>query len=101
MRRRHVEPAALAFLLCVLLSSLSLLTYASPPDPSWVHGISDDADFDDIVCLILAHTGLVDDAALVKGHPNFVLLAAEVPRDDLALAPFPLRSSQPRAPPTL
>ena len=99
MHRRHVGSAALAFLLGVLLSSLSFLAYASPPDPLWVRGISDDADFDDVVCLILAHTELVDDAASVKGRPAFVPLAAEVSRDDLALAPFPLRSSPPRAPP--
>src|SRR5580765_2633410 len=51
-----VAPGSLAFLLCVLLSSLSVLAYASPPDPSWVRGVYDDADFDDVVCLILANT---------------------------------------------
>ena len=100
MSRRHVRPAALAFLLCVLISSLSALAYASPPDPSWIRGVYDDADFDDVVCLIIANTGLVDDAASMEGRPDFVLIGTELPRDGLSVAPFPLSSSQPRAPPT-
>ena len=93
--------ASLAFLLCVLLSSLSVLAYASPPDPSWVRAVYDDADFDDIVCLILANTGLVDDSAPVEGHPDFVLIRAEVPQDELSIARFSLSSVQLRAPPTI
>ncbi len=101
MRRRPVRPGPLAFSLCVLISSLSVLAYASPPDPSWVRGVYDDADFDDVVCLILANAGLVDDYAPGEGRPDFVLLGAEIPRDDLSVAPFSLSSSQPRAPPSL
>jgi len=100
MRRRHIGPAALAFLLCVLGISLSPLAYASPPDPSWVRGVYDDADFDDVVCFIVANTGLVDSAASVEGRPDFLLIETEVRRDDLSVAPFPASSSQPRAPPT-
>jgi hypothetical protein len=101
MPRRRLGPGSLAFLLCVLIGSLPLLAYASPPDPSWVRGVSDDADFDDVVCLIVASTGLVDHAASVEGRPDFVLIGAEVPRDDLSVASFFSSSSQPRAPPTL
>ncbi len=96
-----IAPGFLAFLLCVLLSSLSVLAYASPPDPSWVRGVYDDADFDDVVCLILAHTGLSDDSAPVEGRPDFVLIRAEGPTDDLSVAPVSLSSFQPRAPPTI
>jgi hypothetical protein len=101
MRRRGVGPASLAIWLCVLISSLSVLAYASPPDPSWVRGVYDDADFDEVVCLILANVGLVDDSAPVDGHPDFILIRAEVPSHDLSVAPFSLSSSQPRAPPIL
>jgi hypothetical protein len=100
MRRRHVGPAAFVFLLCVLISSLSVLAYASPPDLSWVRGVYDGADFDDVVCLIIANTELVDDAAFVEGRPDFVLIGTEVPGEDLSVAPVQSRSSQPRAPPT-
>ena len=101
MRGWPIRPGPLAFSLCVLLSSLSVLAYASPPDPSWVRGVYDDADFDDVVCLILAHAGLVDDSAPVEGRPDFVLTRAEVPPNDLSVAPFSLSSRQPRAPPTI
>ena len=101
MRRRPVGPGSLAFSLCVLISSLSVLAYASPPDPSWVRGVYDDADFDDVVCLILANAGLVDDAAPAEGRPDFVLIRTEVPPDDLSVVSFSLSSSQPRAPPAL
>jgi len=99
--RHTVAPGSLAFLLCVLLSSLSVLAYASPPDPSWVRGVYDDADFDDVVCLILANTGLVDDSVPVEGRPDFVLIRAEVPPDDRSVAPFSSSSSRSRAPPAL
>src|SRR5215831_10635795 len=101
MRRWPIGPGPLAFSLCILISSLSVLAYASPPDPSWVRGVYDDADFDDVVCLILANTGLVDDSAPVQGRPDFVLIRAELPPDDLSVAPCSLNSSQPRPPPTL
>src|SRR5215469_13454646 len=101
MRGWPIRPGPLAFSLCILLSSLSVLAYASPPDPSWVRGVYDDADFDDVVCLILANTGLVDDSAPVKDRPNFVLIRAELPPDDLSVAHFSLSSVQPRAPPTI
>lgn len=97
MRRAFSIYLPIAFTL-VLLPAIA---FASPPDPSWVRGIYDDADFDDVVCLIIASNGLVDDAALVEGPPDFVLIRADVPRDDLSVAPFPSSSSQPRAPPSL
>jgi len=100
MRRRHIGLAAVAFLLCVVVSSLSLLAHASPPDPPWVRGVFDDADFDDVVCFIVTNVGLVDDSVSVEGRPDFVLIATEIPRDDLSVAIFSLSPSQPRAPPS-
>jgi hypothetical protein len=78
---------------------LPAIAFASPPDPSWIRGVYDDADFDDVVCLIIANTGLVHDVASVEGRPDFVLMGAEVPRDDRSVALLSLGSSQPRAPP--
>jgi hypothetical protein len=40
---------ALGLLLFVCLTSLTPLAYASPPDPTWIEGMYDDADGDDIV----------------------------------------------------
>lgn len=44
-------------LLVTLSSALPALAHASPPDPSWIPGIYDDADFDDVVTLVTTGTG--------------------------------------------
>ena len=100
MRRRRGGPVSLAFLVCILIIGPSLLAYASPPDPSWVRGVYDDADFDDVVWLIIANVGLIDGAAWMEGRPDFILIWGDVPPDDLSVAPLSPSSSQSRAPPT-
>jgi hypothetical protein len=55
--------ALLIALMAGLLASLSSLAYASPPDPSWIAGIYDDADFDDVVGLVTSATAAVGPAA--------------------------------------
>jgi hypothetical protein len=42
-----------------LTSALPALAQASPPDPSWIPGIYDDADFDDVVTLVVMGTGIL------------------------------------------
>ena len=42
-----------------LTSALPALAQASPPDPSWIPGIYDDADFDDVVTQVVSGTGSV------------------------------------------
>jgi len=101
MRRRRGGPVYLAFLGCVLIGGLFLLAYASPPDPSWVRGVYDDADFDDVVSLIIANVGLIDHAAWLEGRPDLILIWGGVPPDDRSVALFSPSSSQSRAPPTL
>ncbi|HEV8530167.1 MAG TPA: hypothetical protein VGT00_01980 [Methylomirabilota bacterium] len=51
-----------AFLVVVTLGVLVTLTglaYASPPDASWIPGIYDNADLDDVVVLVTLASGLV------------------------------------------
>jgi hypothetical protein len=45
--------------LIVLATGLALpaLAHASPPDPSWIPGVYDDADFDDVVVRVTSGTG--------------------------------------------
>src|SRR3984893_3145580 len=85
--------------LLVAITALTPLAYASPPDASWVQGIYDDADFDDVVVFIASGSAVVElflqlDLRLVlplAGH-------TAPPEQDAVLALF--RSSlQPRAPP--
>jgi hypothetical protein len=59
------------FLVLVLLaccSTLPLLAYASPPDPTWLPGIYDNADYDDVIGL-LADTAAVCELRLVTAGP--------------------------------
>ena len=86
-------------LLCVLIVALPILAYASPPDPSWVRGVYDDADFDDIVCLIISSSWLVDEIGSASRSPHFVLTRTELPKTAGSIASSPLTSPQPRAPP--
>jgi len=60
-----------AFLVVVTLGVLATLTgiaYASPPDSSWLPGIYDNADLDDVVVLVTLASGLVGPVDLAGFH---------------------------------
>jgi len=46
--------------LCLVAAILTLtpVAHASPPDQTWIAGLYDDTDFDDIVLLISSNLGL-------------------------------------------
>ncbi|HKW96050.1 MAG TPA: hypothetical protein VJX92_29450 [Methylomirabilota bacterium] len=90
---------ALLFLLLACLVSLTPLAQASPPDPTWIPGIYDNADYDDVVSLVTNSEGAVK---LVDATQALPLLpaAGRVPAVESDLAPrSPGLSAQPRAPP--
>ncbi len=88
----------LGVLLVLLVGGLTALAYASPPDPSWIDGIYDGADYDDVVCLITlgsaAATPLL--SADVARIPTVAPPPSPAPRPLVARAVLPLQS---RAPP--
>ena len=55
----------LVLVLLACCATLPLAAYASPPDPIWLPGIYDDADFDDVI-------GLLTDTAAVRELPLVV-----------------------------
>ena len=60
-----------AFLVVVTLGVLATLTglaYASPPDASWIPGIYDNADLDDVVVLVALASALVGPGDLAGLH---------------------------------
>jgi len=92
--------ATLALLLLLLGGSLTALAYASPPDPAWIRGIYDDADFDDVVVLITSTAAIVGQVFLADFGPGS--LAGEAVGQSVE-HPVSSRSSsflQSRAPPT-
>ena len=49
MRSRRLGSAFLALMLVAIVGILTPIAQASPPDPSWIRGMYDDNDFDDVV----------------------------------------------------
>ena len=68
----------------ILLGVISLtpLAYASPPDPSWIRGLYDAGDFDDIVVLLTGGTGIVEPFPLHAVSPRLVAAGSALPTDD-------------------
>ena len=90
-----LEPALL-----LALALLTPLAYVSPPDPSWVSGIYDGADYDDVVILITSAVGAVSSCLLTELRPLHFPATRVAPLvPGVAFAP-PSESFQPRAPPT-
>jgi hypothetical protein len=80
-------------------ATLSALAFASPPDPSWIPGVYDDADYDDVVALVMSATGSAAPtvpAVLRPGPPRIgYLLNVGGP----AVLVGPASALRPRAPP--
>ncbi len=88
----------LALLLVLGLNGLRALASASPPDPPWVPGLYDDADYDDVVLAVLSLDGSRDEAPPTLGRPARLVLLVAVPNP--TRPPSVPRSSQDsRAPP--
>ena len=91
--RRRLRVLGLLVPLVVLLP----LAHASPPDPLWIPGIYDGADYDDVALLAMGLEGTVDEPPLVVAPApivSAVLLTA--PR---ASCDSTQRNPQARAPP--
>lgn len=99
--RTRVWLGGLVLILVALMLTLTALAYASPPDPSWIPGVYDDDDFDNVVDFITSTTAFVVVPAITDLCPVHYLLALQLqPADDL-VAYIPLSAFGPRAPPTV
>jgi len=89
----------LILLLVGVLATLTSLAHASPPDQTWIAGLYDNADYDDIVLCITSAVGAME--SRVDCDPGPVrLVVAFVPQIDERLLPsLPLSSHPSRAPP--
>ena len=59
---------AAAILVAVALVTLVPLAHSTPPDPSWIPGLYDDGDFDNVVLAITGGVGLA------VAHVSIILL---------------------------
>jgi hypothetical protein len=65
---------ALLFLLVACFVSLTPLAHASPPDPTWIPGIYDDADYDDVVSLATSGDGGTKAVPDTQARPLLVVV---------------------------
>jgi len=82
----------LLLVLMLVLSALTPLAYASPPDPTWVSGFFDDGDNDDAVFLITSSAATLDPFPLYDSAPVPVREPAPVGQE-ATLAPCPCFST--------
>ena len=108
MMRRPVLSSSLAtsrggliLLILAALATTSSLAYASPPDASWIPGIYDDADFDDVVGLATSETSLAGPEGVIALRLGRPLTTPEAPRLQSAIIRFPTAALLVRAPPAL
>jgi hypothetical protein len=96
--RTRVSTILLTLVLVAFLLALTPLAHALPPDPTWISGIWDDDDFDDVVAYITSAAGSL--------HPPFPCHIRRVALPALpstlgfpAPVSAPPSASSPRAPP--
>jgi hypothetical protein len=84
---------ALGLLVFVCVISVTPLAYASPPDPTWIEGVYDDADGDDVIvslswaAWIVELTPAASAAPLVVAVPFTLAAAARILSRDIRPTP--------------
>jgi hypothetical protein len=91
--------SSLLLVLVGVLVSVTPLAYTSPPDPSWIGGIYDDGDFDDVVVFIVSAAALGEPVVSANAGPAPLVIGCAPQAGDMPI-PSPAFSSNPvRAPP--
>jgi len=87
------------WLVVSLMVVLSPMAWASPIDPSWIKGVYDDGDFDDIVVYLTSGTFAVPALQLAELFPTLLSVRVDVVPDEQRDAGTPFSLHVPRAPP--
>jgi hypothetical protein len=87
-------------LLGIVLLTLVAFAHASPPDETWLPGIYDDADFDDVIDLIVSLSAAAPDSTPVISRLAPVVATAVVVSEPRVLPPRRLLPKDPRSPPS-
>jgi len=82
----HDPCGRFALPLAGILLVLPLLAHMSPPDPLWISGLYDEADFDEVIVTVVSATGQVGLRLPMLVKPA-VIVAGILPLDDPASAP--------------
>jgi len=90
---------AVGMLLILAVALLAALGHASPPDPTWLGGVWDGADYDDVVLIATSGDAVDGGVRLETGSPRWVVLGTVEARRLLAPCSADSASVQGRAPP--
>ena len=85
--------------LVVALLALAPVAHASPPDQSWISGLYDNADFDDVVLFITGVLGAVQPSTILSLRPVAAAVGFVAPMDREPRPPSPQSCDLSRAPP--
>ena len=96
---RRPRTAVPALLLGLVLLALTPLAHASPPDQTWLGGLYDDADYDDVVVLVTAGTAWVGPDLHLDLQPTLMLVAHALTGSGRIEHGHPASAVRPRAPP--
>ena len=100
MRSSRLSALLALALLCSSVAVLPL-AYASPPDSSWIRGLYDGADFDDVVVLLTSGCAIIDGLLEISVGRGQSLLGRTTSPDGIIGTRSEFAPLQPRAPPTL
>jgi len=99
-RRFRLTPrVGIAVVLAVMVVALAPLASASPPDQTWLPGIYDNADFDDVVLLIGSSVGLAAPPRPIDCGGSFPSVMLVPNADDRPAPRVSVALEQTRAPP--
>jgi hypothetical protein len=91
----------LVLVLVALMLTLTGVAYASPPDPTWIPGLYDDDDFDNVVDFITSSAGVAVALLITDLCPVRNPIVLQLQPADGVVAFIPLSAFGPRAPPTV
>src|SRR5262245_5542070 len=94
------RPAGLRVMLVMLVISVSVtLAHSSPPDQTWIAGVYDQADFDDVVGFLTSALEATDSTVAPDPSPRLVLKPHLCLAAVASLVSAPAYSPPLRAPP--
>ena len=99
VRGRSILSQLLLALLVLVLGTLAPLAHASAPDPSWISGIYDGADYDDVVVLVASATGTVAPLRLADLEPLLQVVGSLAQLPERAPVSLSAPAFRPRGPP--
>jgi hypothetical protein len=99
VRARTLFSKLLLALLVLVLGTLAPLAHASAPDPSWISGIYDGADYDDVVVLVTCATGAVSPLRIADLEPMLQMIGSLTQLPERAPVSRSSAAFLPRGPP--